>query len=81
MKQWKMEDHTREYGDPEERESVATVGDALAKFAAGELRSRKWKGRVDELEARKTCDEMDVEEESDDEQRIIGEDDAFWRDR
>jgi hypothetical protein len=67
----------------EERESVPTIGDALAKFAAGELRSRKWKGRVDELEARQTCDEMVVEEEeeSDDEQRIVGQDDAFWRDR
>jgi hypothetical protein len=79
----KMEDHEREHGDPEERESVPTIGDALAKFAAGELRSRKWKGRVDELEARQTCDEMVVEEEeeSDDEQRIVGQDDAFWRDR
>jgi hypothetical protein len=54
-----MEDHERKYGDPEERgESVPTVGDALAKFAAGELGSQKWKGRVDELEVRKTCDEV-----------------------
>jgi hypothetical protein len=66
---------------PEEEQLVPTIGAALAKFAAGKLMSRKWKGHVEELEARGTRDEMVVEEqEPEDEQRIIGEDDAFWHD-
>jgi hypothetical protein len=67
----------RDDGDPEERESVPTVSAALAKFAAGELRGRKWKGRVDELDAKETRMEAVVENDSDDEQQIIGEDHAF----
>jgi hypothetical protein len=75
------EDGQREYSDLEERVSVPTVSAALTKFAAGELRGRKWKGTVDELDARETREGAIVEDDSDDEQRIIGEDDAFWRDR
>jgi hypothetical protein len=60
--------------------SISTV---LAKYAAVELNGRKWMGRIANAEMPKKWN-MDSTAEgnvSDDEQRIIGEDDEFWHDR
>ncbi|KAI4699988.1 hypothetical protein J4E81_004022 [Alternaria sp. BMP 2799] len=67
--------------DMEEEDSPPSISAVLAKYAAGEPKRRKWRGRTADTPMRHDLDGVAEGNVSDDEQVIIGEDSDFWRER
>lgn len=67
--------------DMEEEDPPPSVSAVLAKYAAGEPKRRKWRGRTADTPMRHDKDGIAEGNVSDDEQVIIGEDNDFWRER
>jgi len=73
-------------GEPEDIEAddpPPSTSAVLAKYAAGERRGRKWRGRTTgaDMPTKRNVGGIAEGNVSDDEQVIIGEDNDFWRER